>query len=228
MDAYAMPFEALVVLECGAYSTGEETKLLRAKNRCFYMDAVEEHVTAFRRSQSGVDPSHVFHYALTDSNGHAEFTIADGLTGNSSLQHCASHLADLATVKCSFRKVTVPCISYDTLQSDILGAVIDLLILDIEGGEVQVLRSWKHLSPERLPKLLCIEAGYNWLTRKALLLDLGYVIDFYSFNNVVLHHSSFHVQRNEDYIRAINLKNPKFVYNSKLIFENDLIPLTRR
>lgn len=223
IEAYDMPFENLTILECGSYSSGEETKRFRANNTCYYMDALEQHIREFKQTEKDVQPERVFHSALSDSDGMVEFTVAEGLTGNSSLEHSPEHIENLKANNVALRTITVPCISYETLQRDIIKSVIDVLILDIEGGEVNVLRSWKQLPHNRLPKILCIEAGYNWPVRKKLLLELGYVIDFYSFNNVVLHHSSFDVKLNHTFIRNVNLQNPKFVYNGVLIFENDCI-----
>jgi hypothetical protein len=79
----------------------------------------------------------------------------------------------------------------------------------------------KELPVEKLPKIICIEAGYDWLQRKALLLELGYVIDYYDFNNVVLHHSSFLVSKNEQYVRQMNAANPRFIWFNTVIYKND-------
>lgn len=221
MKAYDMPFHDLTVFECGSYENGGETEQLRSQNDCYYMDAIKEHIDVLKRNSS-IKEGHVFYSALGDHDGEVVFTKTSH-PGNSSLRYCPEHIEELKNMGASFQTIVVPCISYKTLQEKIIKKVIDILVLDIEGGEVPVLNSWKELPSSELPKILCIEAGYDWSVRKQLLLDLGYVIDFYSYNNIVLHHSSFIVKKNEEYIRNMNLGNRQFIYNDKLIFVNDCI-----
>lgn len=220
MKAYDMVFHNLTVLECGSYENGGETEHFRENNDCYYMDAVESHILSLK-TIPGIVKENVFYSALTDYDGTIDFTITSH-PGNSSLRYCPEHRQELENIGASFQNIKVPCITYKTFQEKI-NKIIDILILDIEGGELNVLTSWKELSIDKLPKILCIEAGYDWEIRKKLLLDLGYVIDFYSYNNVILHHSSFTVKKNEEYIRQINLTNPKFIYNGKIIFVNDCL-----
>lgn len=58
-----------------------------------------------------------------------------------------------------------------------------------------ILKTMFYLPVEKLPKFTCIEAGYDWLERKKLLLQLGYNIDFYHFNNVFLTYNTLNVEK---------------------------------
>lgn len=77
---------------------------------------------------------------------------------------------------------------------------IDILILDIEGHECVVLNTFRELTLEQLPKIICIECGYDWLERKKILIELGYILDFYEFNNCYLSHSTCNITKNSNNI----------------------------
>ena len=70
------------------------------------------------------------------------------------------------------------------------------MILDVEGHECTILNTFFDLDVTELPKIICIEAGYDWNERKQILLKLGYVLDFYEFNNCYLSHSTFNCNKN--------------------------------
>lgn len=218
-QAYNFDFRGLTVLECGSHEAGAETRLFRKENDCYYIDA-EEAAIAKLKTIRDINVDNVFCFALSDTDGEVEFTVTSH-PGNSSMNHLPGHIAELEiALNSTFKKIRVPSKSYKSFL-ELIGKTIDILILDIEGGETIVLRGMKELPVEKLPKIICIEAGYDWLQRKALLLELGYVIDYYDFNNVVLHHSSFLVSKNEQYVRQMNVANPRFIWFNTVIYKND-------
>lgn len=219
---YPILFEGKTVLECGSHQEGNETHMLREKNDCYYIEALKQDLDILK-TQPNIKVENTFNYALTNYDGYTSFTVTD-LPGNSSIQHLEGHIEELQQKNFSYdTKITVPCISYKTFIRDIIKKSIDILILDIEGGECAVLENMKELCVGELPKIFVIEAGYDWLKRKELLKDLGYTIDYYCFNNVVLSHPHFNIPKNMELIRHINQQFPNFIYCGKLIFENDCL-----
>jgi hypothetical protein len=85
------------------------------------------------------------------------------------------------------------------------------------------LNTFRELTIQQLPKIICIECGYDWIERKKILLELGYVLDFYEFNNCYLSHSTYKVSKNSENINNINEKNKRFVWCKNIIYENELI-----
>jgi hypothetical protein len=113
----------------------------------------------------------------------------------------------------------VPATTYKNYIENIIKTNIDILVLDIEGHECAVLNTFYELQKEQLPKIICIEVGYDWMERKKILLDLGYVLDFYEFNNCYLSHSN--VEKNVESIQVFNNNNKKFIWHNTLIYENE-------
>ena len=68
-----------------------------------------------------------------------------------------------------------------------------------------------------------IEAGYDWLDRKKILLNLGYIIDFYQFNNCYLTHKNFKIDKNINFIKEVNNNNKEFIWNNILIYKNEVV-----
>jgi FkbM family methyltransferase len=218
-QAYIFEFKNLNILECGSHSCGSETSTFRNNNNCYYIEANPEDYYNML-NQKDVKRENIFNFALSDSCGDISFTITSW-PGNSSVNHSKEHYDELIKYNSKFSVITVPCYTYEYFLDNIIKNTIDLLVLDIEGHESKVLNTMLSLPSEKLPKILCIEAGYDWQIRKNLLLKLGYIIDFYEFNNVFLTHKTFNVTKNIEVIRNINKSNPKFIWHDMIIFEND-------
>ena len=212
--AYRIEFVNLNILECGACDADETNEFI-STNNCYYIEAcLPDYIKLKNKNYN------VVHYALTDiDNANVEFTITS-LRGNSSVNHSEIHKHELvADFNSSFTKTTVPATTYKNYIENIIKTNIDILVLDIEGHECAVLNTFYELQKEQLPKIICIEVGYDWMERKKILLDLGYVLDFYEFNNCYLSHSN--VEKNVESIQVFKNNNKKFIWHNTLIYENE-------
>lgn len=214
---YAIDFKNLNILECGACDA-DETRELLDSNNCYYIEAnFDDYIKLKNKNYN------VVHYALTNNNDTVEFTITS-LRGNSSVNHSEIHKHELITdFNSSFTKTSVPATTYKNYIENIIKTNIDILVLDIEGHECVVLNTFCELSVEQLPKIICIEVGYDWSERKNILLELGYVVDFYEFNNCYLSHSSYNVTKNLESMQIFNNNNKKFTWHNMTIYENEFV-----
>jgi FkbM family methyltransferase len=213
--AYIIDFNNLNILECGAASA-EETGELSDSNNCYYIEAHYNEYIELKKKYN------VEHYALTDNNNTVEFVITSH-RGNSSISHSKEHKNELLKYyNSTFTKTIVPATTYKNYIENIIKTNIDILVLDIEGHECTVLNTFKDLKIEQLPKIICIECGYDWIERKKILLELGYILDFYEFNNCYLSHSSSNIKKNMNNINLFNQKNRKFVWHNYIVYENEL------
>lgn len=221
-QVYNYKFENLNFLECGANKEGNETLPFVKNNNCYYIEANPEDYNILKQ-KSYINNNNIFNVALSNYCGETSFTISTH-PGNSSIKHSENHYNELVNnYKSTFHNITVPCITYQHFIDNVICKPIDFLVLDIEGHETYILETMLSLPVEKLPKFICIEAGYDWLERKKLLLELEYNIDFYNYNNVFLTHNTLNVEKNIDLIKQINKKYPNFIWHGKLIFENDSI-----
>ena len=109
--------------------------------------------------------------------------------------------------------------TYDQLQKD-LDIVFDIFIMDVEGSEDIILKQMKDQEQTRLPKVLCIECGYEWEKRKALVKNLGYNLDFYFFNNAYFSlDNSF--KKNTNIIDSYNQRWKQWSYRNRIIYTNE-------
>ena len=221
VSAYDYNFSNLNVLECGSHSCGTETALFRKNNNCYYIEANPADYKNMV-NQPNINVNNVFNVALYNHNGKIKFTVTSH-PGNSSVCHSDSHREELQRYQSNFIDIQVDCITYPYFIRNVIKTSIDVLVLDIEGVESEILKTMKDLNTSELPKFLVIEAGYDWPERKTLLIELGYTIDFYQYNNIYLTHSSFNVNKNASAIHKINSENRQFIWDNKLIFVNDLV-----
>ena len=221
-DVYNYNFENLNFLECGAHKEGNETLLFVENNNCYYIEANPDDFD-FLKQKIYIKKENIFNIALSDYCGETSFTITTH-PGNSSIKHSKEHFNELVgNCNALFYDINVPCVTYNHFIDNVICKPIDFLVLDIEGHETHILKTMFSLPVEKLPKFICIEAGYDWLERKKLLLEMGYNIDFYYFNNVFLTHNTLNVEKNIDLLKEININCPNFIWHGKLIFENDSI-----
>jgi len=148
---------------------------------------------------------------LSNFNGKTNYSV-ETITG-------LSHIVDQESKGDSI--IEVECITYNKLQDD-LGVYFDVLVLDIEGNEEQVLDHWLTLPRKYLPKIMCIECGYDWEKRKKLLSKLGYELNFYFFNNAYLKMKDCGIKLKQDIINNYNEQWPKWNFNGQTIYVNEL------
>jgi FkbM family methyltransferase len=221
ISSYNLIYNNLNILECGSSDLGLDTKSFRENNNCYYIEAVPESFEYFLKNASNINIDNVFNYALFDKCGEIDFTLTSH-GGNSSYCHLEDHMYELTHIHNSqFKTIKVKTITYKYFIENIIKKNIDILILDVEGCEVLLLNSFKNLSPNQLPKIICIECGYDWEERKKILLELGYTLDFYGSNNCYA--SIGEISKNMDVIRNINLNNKSFVWYGKELYSNDLL-----
>lgn len=219
-QAYNYDFINQNILECGSHEGGLETIEFRENNNCFYIEAIPGSFNNMKQ-QRLVNQNNVFNYALTDYIGDIEFTLANNNLSNSSIKHSQDHLDELKNYNCYYTKIIVPCITYTYFINNIIKKPINILILDIEGHECIILNDMFNLPVEKLPKIICIECGYDWEDRKTILEKLGYNIDFYQYNNCYLSHSSQTIIKNKNFINYINSQNKEFIYQGVHVYTND-------
>ena len=219
-SSYNLNFSNLNFLETGASDFGLDTKEFRLTNNCYYIEPIKESYYNLLK-QSNIIKENVFNYAVHDYCGKTEFMLTSH-GGNSSYNHSIEHMNELIHVhKSNFTKITVDTITYKSFIEDCINKNIDILILDVEGCEEIILNSFKNLNIDQLPKIICIECGYSWIERKKLLLELGYKIDFYGFNNCYL--SFGDIKKNTVNIQKHNLSNKQFNWCDKTIYINELL-----
>ena len=224
LKAYNFEFKYLNILECGACYEGGETKILRNENNCYYIEANPGDFNNLLYTQKLIENETAFNYALTDiDNNLIEFNISSH-GGNSSIEHSIEHKNELINIyNANFEIIKVKSITYKNFINNKIQKNIDILVLDIEGHECVVLNTFYNLDITELPKIIVIEAGYDWLNRKKILLDLGYIIDFYEFNNCYLTHKNFKIEKNINIINEINNNNREFIWNNIFIYKNELV-----
>jgi FkbM family methyltransferase len=206
---YVLDCEDIHILECGAYD-GLETKNLRDKYTCWYLEPDKDLF-----NKLNLDTDNCLNLALSDKDGEAEFKVAN-VSGNSSIEHNPKHLEDIKIVE----TVKVNTISYKTLLDKLQIEKINILILDVEGHEETILNNiFSSLERNSWPDVLCVECGYDWRSRQKIILNAGYSQDFYSYNNCFFSNGKFKL--NKESVRKTNSNNQNFIFQSKLIYEND-------
>ncbi len=177
----------LAYIECGAFdgeyeSSGkffEETLHWRAIN-------IEPSPLIFPRLAENRPDSLNLNVALSNHRGAALFHDVHfpgwELCTNGSLRHTPQHRKILDEVGCSYETATVNVTTYDALIRNYGIEQLELLILDVEGHEIEVLEGFKNAVV--LPRILCIEHGQlgdDVIRRK--VEPLGYRFDTSLFVN---------------------------------------------
>ena len=204
-NSYYLNFNNLNILECGSSDLGLDTKNFRHNNNCYYIEPLLESFNYFIKNAENIKIENVYNFAISDVCGNHDFHVSSH-GGNSSLCHSDDHINELINVHNStFKTTQVVSVTYKFFIENIIYKNIDILILDVEGAEIRILQSFKFLTINQIPKIICIECGYDWNERKKLLLELGYSLDFYSGNNCYA--SIGQIDKNLDVIKFIKVKN---------------------
>ena len=220
-NAYDLNYVNLNILECGASDRALDTEAFRLTNNCYYIEPIPESVAHLKQNAPNINHNNIFNYALHNYCGETVFTLTSH-GGNSSYNHSNEHIDELVNQhKSTFTTITVQTITFKHFILNKIMTNIDILVLDVEGCELIILESFKDLTANQLPKILCIEVGYDWDERKKVLLELGYTLDFYGFNNC---YASFgQINKRVDAIKQFNLENRSFVWYGKTLYTNELL-----
>jgi len=121
-------------------------------------------------------------YAITSYDGEIDFYDSKGDAISSiSVEHCKKWKA---MYDCNFDKITVPCMSMETLISQ-YGNNIDFLNLDVEGNNIQLFRLIPVSFFERL-KMICIEHDNHNVEIESKLNLLGFKKILFNAENIIM------------------------------------------
>lgn len=152
-------------------------------------------------------------YALSSGSGsvgfiHAVSPVYGEIFGNGSLSHADVHRQQLLNDGCSFKEYQVESVTYNQLVAEQGLSDVDLLVLDVEGHELEVLIGMEGSSA--FPSVICVEST---ITDKAairkLLESYGYCFseDLYN-NSVYVRNSALKIACRDEIstsIRSINI-----------------------
>jgi len=211
-NTYQLP-EKFSILECGACSWSEvQTKEWIPSQEAWYLEPNKEIYKELK--QLGCN---ILNLALSDHNELETFNVSS-IAGWSHLG--SSSLND--SIKCNQKlknSYEVKCVTYKKLQQ-ILNIEFDIVILDIEGNEDAVVKNLSTLEQSALPKIFCIECGYEWEKRKNLVKQLGYDLDFYYHNNAYFSIKNTY-SKNIETVNTYNAQWPSWTFNGIKIYTNE-------
>ena len=213
-NAYTLPSKINVV-ECGAMNPKTlETAGWTNSHNVWFIEANPSGYAILKKQGYNI-----LNFGLSDINGTRKFCQSENwdcgyleLSGTNDSKVSGEHI-----------KLTydIECITYKKLL-ETLDVVFDVLILDIEGHEEKVLENMKHeIEKHRLPKILCVECGYEWEKRKEIVKALGYDLDFYYYNNAYFSMPDLSYEKNTDTIDSYNKQWTSWSYRGKLIYKNE-------
>jgi FkbM family methyltransferase len=202
-------------LECGAGPHGNETANFEKDNDCFYIEPV---LRDFDILSSIKNKEKIFNMGLSDTCGEKDFIVTSHL-GNSSINHSKEHIEELKSYNSTFSSTKIKTITYESFLN-VINKNIDVLVLDVEGHEIQILNTFLNLKHEQLPKIIVIECGYDWKERLSVLKQIGYCLDFYYFNNAYLTLPDAVLTKNVDNILNIRKQWKTWTYHGKLIYDD--------
>lgn len=137
------------ILDCGAHIGLDsiEFATMRPQAKVFAFEPVESIYTQLRKNTAKYKNIETFPLALSSKNEKRKMYISSGASdGSSSLLKPKEHL--LVHPEVAFeRQITVSCMSLDSWASKNRIKRIDLLWLDMQGAELDVLRTSKKILP---------------------------------------------------------------------------------
>ena len=213
----------LTTMECGAYRDGGESYLFKKNQGQFdswFMEPIGQYFNKLKACNRTIPKPNLINAGLSNATGETEISkISSGFTTLSPESHNIEGKNNVV------EKFVIKTYTYKDLLS-FINKKIDILILDIEGHEIKVLKSMKkEVTSSLLPDILCIECHYDWKDRLEFLEnELGYKADFFYFNNCYLTRDTvLETDKDPNQIKAINEANPEFIWRGNLIFKNHLI-----
>ena len=211
---YNIVWKNKTFLECGAASSGEETHEFIKENDCYYLEPVKEYFSILSTIK---DNNKIFNMGLSDTSSDAVDFIKTSHYGNGSINHGKDHIEELKKYNTQFENVKIKTTTYiDFLM--IINKYIDVLVLDIEGHETNVLKTFLNIDNKIKPKIIVIECGYDWKDRLNLLKNIGYDLDFCYFNNAYLSLNNEPIEKNIENINIIKKEWSSWSWNGKVIY----------
>lgn len=183
-----------VSIECGAFDGITESSTFFFEREMGWTSInIEAYPLIFDRLCHNRPHSINLSVALSDTQGsslfrHAIHPILGDNFGNGSILHQFEHIQDLLAQNCSFSEFEVSTNTYKNIIDEIMkssrmaGKSIDLMILDVEGNEINVIKGM--MESIYLPKVFCVEYPHVGLENISnLALKLGYQLDCTYMNN---------------------------------------------
>ena len=185
-ENYFKDFKGGTYLECGAGDWGES---------CYFFEKELEWVGynleaskhTFQRLSRNRPHSNNINIALSSHSGSAKFTdvisAPYGGYNNGSLSHTLALKSILDGYECIYDEYNISTLSYKDFSTLYLSE-LDLMVLDVEGHELQVLKTFEYA--KILPRVLCVEypvSGFQNIYNILVTDKLNYRFDFVSYNN---------------------------------------------
>lgn len=177
-----------VFVECGAFDGITESSCKFFEE---FLDWTRYNIEPvpwiFEKLQTNRPSSSNFNFALSDERGLAVFNAVEhphfGIEcTNGSITHTEEHRTNLEAQGCKFIRVEVQKETWKNFINVNQVRHVDLLVLDVEGHEIEVLRGFA--GAKTFPDIICIEFGHISLEKIGEKLShYGYVLDTTSFVN---------------------------------------------
>lgn len=176
-----------VVLECGAFDglTESSCRFFEETLGWFAIN-VEASPSIYAELVKKRPLSRNLNVALSNRRGEAEFVDVSypgyELCTNGSLSHLQAHREWLDNANCTYAKTVVPTCTYKQLVEELALDRLNLMVLDIEGHELQALEGF--VGARVLPEILCVEHGHLGVDAiRHAVEPLGYAFDVTSHVN---------------------------------------------
>lgn len=178
----------LTAIECGAFDGVTEncTKYFE-DNYGWKIINVEPVPSLYTKLCNNRPKSINLNYALSDIEGSIEFKqmihpVHGDMFGNGSIKHNTEHLAELMKIPgMNSRTLTIQRKRYSTLIAEQKLNKVDLMILDVEGHEMEVLKDLVLASIK--PQVLVVEFPHITLPTLRTILESHYIFNTVSHNN---------------------------------------------
>jgi FkbM family methyltransferase len=171
-----------VFVECGAFDGATECTCKFFEESLGWTGVnIEPSPPVFDKLIANRSTSRNVNAALASTNGTATFhgivhpEFGEQCT-NGSLSHHPTHAAYIAAAGWQTRDYEVVTFDWPTLIAQEGLSKVDLLVLDVEGGELDVIAGMR--SAPVLPQVFCVEHGhFGVLALREVIEPLGYLYD---------------------------------------------------
>ncbi len=197
-------------IECGAGTTGNVCVFFENKMGWSGLN-IEASKYAFAELEKCRPHSKNLNLGLSNINGAKMFldiiSAPGGGHGNGAFQHTPAHKSILDSYGCKYERYPVKTLTFKSLVDQHVEKYtdsIDLMVLDVEGHELEALQYLPRVDEKYHPKVLCVEYPIVGLAELIIQLsDLGnYKYDFVSVNNAFFHKASFSEFERDDWYGA--------------------------